>query len=390
MNNFRFHNPTRIHFGKGQIETLANEIPSTAKILMTYGGGSIKSNGVYDQVLRAVNGRSLLEFSGIEPNPTYETLMKAVEVVKREKIDFLLAVGGGSVLDGTKFIAAAALWENNSEGGNDPWTILTGDAPVKKALPFGAVLTLPATGSEMNSGAVITRKSTNDKLAFGSPLLFPRFSILDPTTTFSLPPRQIGNGVVDAFVHIMEQYLTYPAKAAVQDRISEGLLQTLIEEGPNTLENPTDYDSRANMMWAATLALNGLIGAGVPQDWTTHMIGHELTALYGLDHAQTLAIVFPAVMNIMRKQKGAKILQYGARVWGIHSGTESEKIDQAIAKTKQFFESLHVPTTLTAYKIDRSAVAKALEGLKRHEMTEMGETGAVSVEVSAKILESCF
>ncbi len=385
MNNFRLHNPTRIHFGKGQIEALTNEVPADAKILMTYGGGSIKKNGVYDQVLRALKGRNVLEFSGIEPNPTYETLMKAVEQVKTHKIDFLLAVGGGSVLDGTKFIAAAALWE-----GSDPWTILTGDAPVKKALPFGAVLTLPATGSEMNSGAVITKKATGDKLAFGSLVTFPLFSVLDPTTTFSLPPRQIGNGVVDAFVHIMEQYLTYPAQAAVQDRFSEGLLLTLIEEGPKTLANPNDYDSRANMMWAATMALNGLIGAGVPQDWTTHMIGHELTALYGLDHAQTLAIVLPSVMHILRKQKGAKIIQYGSRVWGINSGSESERIDQAIAKTRHFFESMQVPTTLKAYKIDSSAIPKILEGLKRHEMTAMGETGAVTLEVSAKILEACL
>lgn len=276
MENFSFYNPVKILFGKGQIANIAQEIPANAKILITYGGGSIKSNGVYDQVKTALAGRNFLEFGGIEANPHLETLLKAVELIRSQGIDFLLAVGGGSVLDGTKFIAAAVPFEG------DPWDILAKQAPVKAALPIGTVLTLPATGSEMNTNSVVTKWETQEKLFFASPLVFPKFSVLDPETTFSLPPRQIGNGIVDAFTHVMEQYLTYPANAPLQDRWAESILQTLIEEGPKTLANPDDYASRANVVWSATLALNGLIGAGVPQDWTTHMIGHELTALHGL------------------------------------------------------------------------------------------------------------
>ncbi len=281
MQNFTFYNPTKILFGKGQIASITQEIPLNQRVLITYGGGSIKQNGVYAEVMAALAGYTVFEFAGIEPNPTYETLMEAVRVVKEQRIDFLLAVGGGSVIDGTKFIAVAALFEG------EPWDILAQHAPIVRALPFGTVLTLPATGSEMNSFAVVTRRASQDKLAFGHPLVFPRFSVLDPSTTLTLPPRQIGNGVVDAFTHIMEQYLTYPVNAPVQDRFAEGLLLTLIEEGPKALATPHNYEVRANVMWCATLALNGLIGAGVPSDWATHMIGHEITARYGLDHARS-------------------------------------------------------------------------------------------------------
>ena len=295
MQNFDFHNPTRILFGAGQIERIGELVPAQARVLVLYGGGSIRANGTYDAVMAALAGRTVFEFGGIEPNPTYETLSEAIALVRRERVDFLLAVGGGSVIDGTKFVAAGALLDA------DPWTILEQHAKnVHAALPIGAVLTLPATGSEMNAAAVITRKRTQEKFAFISPTVFPRFAVLDPTRTYTLPARQVGNGVVDAFVHVMEQYLTVPAQAKVQDRFAEGLLLTLVEDGPRALAEPEAYDVRANLMWTATLALNGLIGTGVPQDWSTHIIGHELTALYGLDHAQTLAVVLPAMLRVRR------------------------------------------------------------------------------------------
>ncbi|MDP9107936.1 MAG: iron-containing alcohol dehydrogenase, partial [Pseudomonadota bacterium] len=332
MQNFDFHNPTHILFGKGRIADLGKVVPADARVLILYGGGSIKQNGVLDQVHAALAGRSYHEFSGIEPNPSYETLMMAVEQVRRENIDFLLAVGGGSVIDGTKFVAAAAHFEG------DPWAILEKRGTnITSAIPFGAVLTLPATGSEMNDGSVVTRKSLKAKMAFSNKLCQPKFSVLDPTTTFTLPTRQVGNGVVDAFAHVMEQYLTYPADAPVQDRFAEGILQTLIEEGPKALSDPHNYAVRANIMWAATLALNGLIGAGVPQDWATHMVGHELTALYNLDHAQTLAIVLPGMMKIRKESKRAKLLQYATRVWHLTEGDENSRIDAAIARTEAFF-----------------------------------------------------
>ncbi|NQU84519.1 MAG: iron-containing alcohol dehydrogenase, partial [Mariniphaga sp.] len=284
MYNFEYKNPVKIIFGKGTIPQVANELPKEAKILMTYGGGSIKKNGVYDQVKKALKSFDLLEFGGIEANPHYETCMKVVDLIKAEKVNFLLSVGGGSVLDATKFIAAAVKYE-----GDDAWDILAKGAEVKEAMPLADVLTLPATGSEMNGNSVISRVSTQEKLAFGSPKVMPVFSILDPETIFSLPDRQVANGVVDAFVHVIEQYLTFPVNSPIQDRFAESILKTLVEEGPKILSNRTDYDSAANFMWSATVALNGLIGSGVPQDWATHMIGHELTAYHGIDHARTLA-----------------------------------------------------------------------------------------------------
>ncbi len=381
MLNFSFYNPTKILFGQNQIARISKEIPPEARILLTCGGGSIKRNGVYAQVMAALAGRTVLEFSGIEPNPTYETLMEAVRVVREQRIDFLLAVGGGSVIDGTKFIAAAAPFAG------EPWDILAKRAPIEQAIPLGTVLTLPATGSEMNSGSVVTRRATQDKLAFMHPLVYPRFSVLDPTVTLTLPPRQVGNGVVDAFTHIMEQYLTYPVNAPVQDRFAEGLLLTLIEEGPKALATPEDVAVRANVMWCATLALNGLIGAGVPGDWATHMIGHEITALHGLDHAQTLAIVLPAMMNVKRDRKRAKLLQYAARVWEINSGSEDERIDAAIERTRAFFESLGVRTYLRDYGIGAEAVPALLAQLERHQMTALGEHQDVDLATSRRILE---
>ncbi len=381
MQNFTYHNPTKIIFGKGQIAAIAREIPSDARVLVLYGGGSIKRNGVYDQVMAALKGRRIAEFAGIEPNPRYETLMQAVAKIRAEGWDFLLAAGGGSVLDGTKFIAAAV-----PHTAGDPWEIVAKGAEVKCAVPLASVLTLPATGSEMNNCAVISRNSTGDKLAFASDFVYPRFSVLDPETTFSLPPRQVANGVVDAFAHTLEQYLTYPANGPVQDRFAEGILLTLIEVGPKTLANPTDYDSRAAFMWTATLALNGLIACGVPQDWTTHMIGHEITAMHGLDHGQTLAIVFPAIMAARRAGKQQKLVQYAARVWGITGGTADERIDAAIAKTRAFFESLGVKTRLSDYGIGDDVRERVAERFEKRGWRKLGERRDIGPREAAEIL----
>ncbi|MBP1131986.1 MULTISPECIES: alcohol dehydrogenase [Serratia] len=385
MQNFILHTPTKILFGQDQIAGLAQQIPADARILITYGGGSVKKNGVLDQVYAALAGRNVLEFSGIEPNPTYETLMKAVEVVRAENIDFLLAVGGGSVVDGTKFIAAAARYTAD----NDAWHILkTVGSEIKDAVPMGCVLTLPATGSESNSGAVITRKSSGDKQHFFSPHVQPLFAVLDPVVTYSLPPRQIANGVVDAFVHTLEQYLTYPVDAKVQDRFAEGLLLTLLEDGPRALAEPENYAVRANVMWSATMALNGLIGAGVPQDWATHMLGHELTAMHGLDHAQTLAIVLPALLIEKKAQKREKLLQYADRVWGLRDGSEDSRIDGAIAATRAFFEKMGVPTRMSDYQLDGSSIPALLDKLHQHGMTALGEHQDITLEVSQRIYEA--
>lgn len=382
MYNFEYQNPVKVIFGKGEIAKVGKNIPSGAKVLLTYGGGSIFKNGVYDQVKQSVKDCEVLEFGGIEPNPHFETLMKAVEIVKKEGITFLLSVGGGSVIDGTKFIAAAACFD-----GKDPWDILARRAPVKDAVPHGTVLTLPATGSEMNSGAVITKAETKEKLAFMSPKVMPLFSVLDPETIYSLPEKQIANGIADAFVHVIEQYLTFPVNAPLQDRFAESILKTLIEEGPKVITNKTDYDAAANFMWSATLALNGLIGAGVPQDWATHMIGHELTAYHGIDHGRTLAIVLPGVMQVMREQKKDKILQLGERVWGILDGTDNERIDKTIKKTTDFFESLNIPTRLPAYSVPKETITTITDRFKQRGY-KIGEKANIGPEEIGLILES--
>lgn len=383
MFNFQYANPTRIAFGKGTIADLGSLVPSDARILILFGGQSAEKNGTLSEVRTALDNRTFFEFGGIEPNPSFETLMKAVELVRTEKIDFLLAVGGGSVVDGTKFVAAAAKFAG------DPWQILvTMGSVVSDALPLGAVLTLAATGSEMNCTAVVTRRETQTKAFFASPMVYPKFSVLDPTKTYSLPARQLANGVVDAFTHVMEQYLTYPVDARVQDRFAEGLLQTLIEVGPKVVHEPADYDSRANMMWAATMALNGLIGSGVPQDWSTHIVGHELTAIHGLDHAQTLAILLPAMLDLRRNAKRAKLLQYAERVWQITSGSEDQRIDQAIGKTRAFFEELGVKTHLSGYGLGEDAIDDLIGQLTEHGMTALGEHGDVTPEVARKAYQA--
>ncbi len=383
MLNFDFYNPTHISFGQGHIAKLDSFVPMDAKVMVLFGGQSAQRTGTLDEVQQALGARQVLLFGGVEANPTYEKLMQAVEIAREQKIDFLLAVGGGSVIDGAKFVAAAIPYVG------EPWNILlTGGRDIKAALPIGTVLTLAATGSEMNNGSVITRKSLQSKLPFHSDLVFPKFSILDPAKSFTLPERQVANGVVDAFVHVIEQYLTYPVNAPVQDRFAEGLLQTLIEQGPLALSQPDDYEVRANLMWVATLALNGLIGAGVPQDWSTHLIGHELTALYSLDHAQTLAIILPAMMQERRAAKGEKLLQYAERVWNLRDGEAEQRIDTAIEKTRAFFESLGVKTYLKDYNLGQDAVETALKQLEQHGMLKLGEHQDIDLAVSRRVLEA--
>lgn len=379
MYNFQYANPTRVCFGEGQIATLPELIPAGSRLLVLYGGGSIKQNGVYEQLTQALAGREWLEFPGIGANPQYDQLMEAVALVKRERIDFLLAVGGGSVVDGTKFVAAAACFE-----GEDPWDILLEKAPVKGALPLGCVLTLPATGSESNPAAVVSRGEA--KLSFYNPLVLPRFAVLDPTTTYSLPVRQVGNGVVDAFVHILEQYLTFPVGGDVQDRLAEGLLQVLVDNGPRALTEPTNYQVRANLMWAASLALNGLIGRGVPQDWSTHAIGHQLTALHGLDHAQSLAVVLPSLLREQAAQKQEKLAQFAERVWHSRREDRALRIEEAIIRTEQFFQQMGVGTRLADYGLNESCIPAICSNLKRFGLTALGEQQDIDPDKVARIL----
>ena len=388
MFNFNFYNPTTILFGKDQIKKIDQLVPADAKVLITYGGGSAKRNGVIDRVKAALGNREVLEFAGIEPNPHYETLMKAVEVVRAEGITFLMAVGGGSVIDGTKFISLASFYPGEAykllyTGFRD----ITPDM-VPQVVPFGTVLTLPATGSEMNNGAVISYNG--GKFGIMSMRTFPQFSVLEPEITFTLPTTQVANGIADAFVHTVEQYITFPVDARVQDRWAEGILQTLIEVGKTNIDEPTNYDARANMVWAATMALNGIIGVGVPQDWATHMIGHELTAKFGIDHGKTLSIVYPSLLEVVKEQKFAKLLQYAERVWGITEGTDAEKVDAAIAKTRDFFESLGIKTRLSDYGVEASGINDIVAQLEAHGMLKLSETGAITPDVARTILEKAY
>lgn len=381
MLNFDYYNPTHIVFGKGRIAQLDTLLSKKARVLVLYGGSSAQKTGTLDEVRQALGDRVYFEFGGIEPNPSYENLMKAVEQVKQEKVDFLLAVGGGSVIDGAKFVAAAVPYEG------DPWEILENDGKkIKEALPVGTVLTLPATGSEMNRNSVVTRKSTKTKRGFHNDHVFPVFSILDPTKVYTLPPRQLANGVADSFIHITEQYLTYPVGAMVQDEFAEGLLRTLVKIGPELLKDQKNYDLAANFMWTATLALNGLIGAGVPQDWATHMIGHELTAAFGIDHGRTLAIILPSLLQNQRRAKKDKLLQYAKNVWHIDQGTEDERIDAVIEKTRSFFESLGIPTHLKDYDIGKDSIDMLIKELEAHGMSKLGEHKTITPDVSRAIL----
>ena len=386
MNNFNYQNPTKIIFGKDQIATLATEIPSNAKILMLYGGGSIKKNGVYDQVKAALKDFKVLEFGGIPPNPEYSVLLKALKVIKEEKIDFLLAVGGGSVIDGTKFLSSAAFYE-----GDTPWDILTNKKPTLKGMPFGTVLTLPATGSEMNSGAVITRAETQEKYGMGGPGLFPQFSILDPSVVASIPQRQLANGVADAFTHVLEQYLTYPIDALIQDRFSEGIMLSLIEVAPKVMADPSDYKAAANFMWSCTMALNGLIQKGVPSDWAVHSIGHELTALYGIDHARTLAIITANHYTYNFETKKDKLAQLAQRVFNVTEGTLEEKAKAGIEHINKFFHSLQIATKLSDYTDKYEGTAQLIsERFTERGWLGLGEHGKLTPSDVEKIVEMSY
>ncbi len=382
MTNFTYYNPVKIVFGKGMIAELKALIPADVKVMLTYGGGSIKKNGVYDQVRAALSGHAVVEFGGIEPNPRYETCMKAAALAKAESVGFLLAVGGGSVLDATKFIAVATVYT-----AGDPWGIMEGRKPVTAALPLGSVLTLPATGSEMNTFAVISRDSTGEKLAFGSPHCYPKFSILDPETTFSLPQKQVENGIADTFAHVMEQYMCSAGSAPLTERIAESILKTLVEEAPKVKANPDDYEVRASLMWCATVALNGLLGCGVAaQDWATHMIGHELTALYGIDHGRTLAVIMPAVHRHEIKRKQKRLAQYAARVWHLTQGDEATRAAQAIDKTEAFFRSVGVPTRLSEYGIDAAEAGQKVAERLGKRGVKIGEFGDLGPEAVREII----
>ncbi|KQB43241.1 Fe-dependent oxidoreductase, alcohol dehydrogenase [Flavobacterium daejeonense] len=387
MLNFELYNPTKLVFGKGQIEKLSELVPKNAKILLAYGGGSIFKNGIHQQVTDNLKGFEIVEFGGIEPNPHFETLMKAVTIIKEQNIDFILAVGGGSVIDGVKFISAAVHYNGN------PIEILQKRILFKEGenvVPFGTVLTLPATGSEMNSGAVVTIAATQEKLTLGGSALFPKFSVCDPTVIQSLPKRQLQNGVVDAFTHVMEQYLTYPHDAYLQDRISEGILQTLIEVGPKVVENPNDYALASNFMWCCTMALNGLIQKGVPSDWATHMIGHELTALYHIDHARTLAIIGPNLYRVLFETKKAKLAQYGKRIFNLN-GTEEEIAQEAINKTVAFFHQMGMDTKLSQYTNDYTKTADFIvTRFEERGWKGLGENQQVTLEKVKAIVEMSY
>jgi NADP-dependent alcohol dehydrogenase len=386
MNNFEFKNPTKIIFGKDTIKKLKEEIPTDAKVLLLYGGGSIKKNGIYDQVKMALANVDITEFGGILANPEYETLMEALKVIKAKNITYLLAVGGGSVIDGTKFLSAAAIYD-----GDTPWDILTKNIRTEKGMPFGTVLTLPATGSEMNSGAVITRKETKEKLTMGGPGLFPQFSILDPEVVKSIPQRQLANGLADAFTHVLEQYMTYSVDAKLQDRFAESILQTLVEIAPSVLKDEFDYKAASNLMWSCTMALNGLIQKGVPTDWAIHAMGHELTALYGIDHARTLAIITESHYKYNFETKKEKLAQYGERVWNITEGSIDDKAYAAIEKTTAFFKSLGIDTKLSDYTNDYKATAEEIaKRFTDRGWLGLGEHHSLSPEKVEKIVKMAY
>ena len=388
IQNFTFQNPTKILFGKKRIEEIDNEIPKDAKVLILYGGGSVKKNGAFEKAVLALGGRDWDEFSGIEANPTFETLMKAVHKVREGGFTYLLAIGGGSVIDGTKFVSAASLFEG------DPidlfgWGIGKG-LPVQEVVPFGTILTLPATGSEMNSGAVISFVEKNAKVSFRGPKTFPVFSVLEPELTYTLPERQLVNGLLDSFIHVMENYLTYPVGGILQDRYAESILQTLIEIAPRIIDiHHIDYNDRATFMWCATNALNGTINLGVPTDWSSHALGHEITLNHGLDHGRTLSIVLPAMMKVRKNQKWEKLVQYGKRVWGL-DGEENEVVEQAIINTEKFFSSLGAPTRFSDVGLGEEVIPALVEGLKRHKKVALSEHGDVTPEVAYVVYKTAL
>lgn len=384
MLDFYYFNPTRIFFGQDAVFRAAVTVPQDKKIMVVYGQSSAVKCGYVGELKKALEDREAVEFGGIEPNPEYDYLISGLNLARREKVGFLIAIGGGSVIDAAKFIAAALLYEG------DPWEfVMDRGESIRGAIPVGAVVTMPASGSEANNRAVISRRSVGIKRAFMNDHLFPVFAALDPTKTYTLPPRYVGNGVVDTYVHILEQYLTYPAGGEVQDRLAEGLLMLLLDLGPRAIKEPDNYRLRANLMWCATLGLNGLIGAGVPQDWAAHRAGYELTMIYGLDHAQTLAVLVPAMMEVRREIKRGKLLQYAERVFGLKEGTENERIGKAISLTRQFFEIMGLPTRMSGYGVHDLDVDLIISSLEEHQLFPLGERKDISPEVMRLILERC-
>ncbi len=384
MNAFELYNPTKLIFGLDSFSKIAHEIPKNAKILMIFGGGSVKKNGVYDAIIKELENFDLIEFGGIEPNPSYDTLSKALEIIKNENINFLLAVGGGSVIDGTKFLAAAAGFDG------EPWDILKKGIRVTTAMPFGTVLTLPATGSEMNSGAVITNKTSGEKLGMGSPALFPKFSICNPNVIKSIPKKQLQNGIIDAYTHVLEQYITYPIGAVLQDRIAESILQSLIEIAPKLIFEPYDEKIAENFMWCCTMALNGLIQKGVPTDWSTHMIGHELTAMYDIDHARTLAIIFPQLYKVKFENKKEKLAQYGQRIFGL-SGSIDDVANKSIEKTVAFIHAIGMETKLSQYTSDYEKAPATIRSIfEARNWVALGERKDITPEEVEKIVRMSF
>ena len=387
MLNFELKNPTKILFGKGEIAKISKEVPQDAKVLMIYGGGSIKSNGVYEQVKDALKNHDVQEFGGVPANPEYEVLVKALQFIKENNITYLLAVGGGSVIDGVKFLSAAA----NYDG--EPWEILK--KPVRtfegEGMPFGTILTLPATGSEMNSGYVISRRETNEKLSSGGPGLFPQFSVLDPEVIKSIPKKQIANGITDAYTHVLEQYMTSPSSADLQERIAESILISLQETAPKVMAEDFDYNAAGNFMWCCTMALNGLIQKGVITDWAVHAMGHELTAYFGIDHARTLAVIAPSHYRYNFETKKEKLAQYAERVWKITEGSVEEKAEAAIKKMEAFFHSLDIQTKLSDYTQDYQNTAERVEkAFTERNWLGLGENKNLTPQDAYKIVEMSY
>ena len=383
IKNFTLQTPTKIIFGRGAIGAIKREIPDDKRIMLVYGCNSLKSNGVYEKIKALLGSRIICEFSGIGPDPEYEILLEAIELANKNKVDYLLAAGGGSVIDAAKFIAMAAMYDG------EPWNIAeTFGACVKAALPIATIVTLPASGSEVNRDAVISRDSKKAKLPMGNLCIYPQFSVLDPELTFTLPIEQTANGILDIFVHVLEQYLTIPANGKLQDRFAEGILRTLIEEAPVVLKEPDNYEARSNIMLSAAMAMNGFLRAGVPMDWASHMISHEITSLIGIPHARALAVVIPPYLSYCKEAKKEKLLQYGKRVWDIYDSPEDKCVELVLKKTTEFFEMLGFKTSLKDYGINNKDIEKIVKQLASHKMVKLGENRSITPEVVRIILEA--
>jgi alcohol dehydrogenase len=369
VQNFIFQNPTKLIFGKDQLVHLKTEIPRYGnKVLLVYGGGSIKRSGLYDKVLSLLNeiGAQVFELSGVEPNPRVSTARKGVEICKQEGVDLILAVGGGSVIDCTKLIAAGAKYDG------DPWDLVIKKASAKEALPFGTVLTLAATGSEMNSGSVITNWDTNEKYGWGSPLTFPKFSILDPVHTYTVPRDQTIYGMVDMMSHVIEHYFHLEDNTDLQDRMCEGLLLTVMETAPKLLADLENYDHRATILYCGTMALNGMLNMGYRGDWATHNLEHAVSAIYDIPHGGGLAILFPHWLEHNLHVKPERFKKFAVRVFGVNpEGKTAEEAGlEGIRKLREFWNSIEAPSRLADYDIDDSK----LELMADHAMVN-GEFG---------------